>query len=280
MIGLGESLIQRLNLNGARFVNSIRYSSFLGHLNPAEGSVHNYKKLGRGASSGKGKTAGRGQKGQRARGSVPIWFEGGQTPYYKRFPIFGMKRPHAKQFNELNMTKIQDFWDTGRIPLKENELLTIRVMKECGLITGTLKDGVKLLAEGAENYSVPLNIEVSKASLTAIAAVEKLGKEITTKYFTKLSLKAHIDPDYFLLTRGYVPLPARPTHRRDIDYYSNQEKRGYLDKDRSILLDLIGDRTRTARKVSVKENPLLEQLKNASSKKYEMEENIVKLSDL
>ena len=77
-------------------------------------------------------------------------------------------------------------------------------MKDCGLVTGSLKDGIKILGKGVENYNVPLNIEASRASDIAIQAIEKAGNSFTARYFTRLGLRAHVNPEQFLLKRGYV----------------------------------------------------------------------------
>ncbi|ODV78034.1 ribosomal protein L15 [Suhomyces tanzawaensis NRRL Y-17324] len=258
-----------------------RNVSYMGNLKPNDGAVVSYKRLGRGPASGKGKTSGRGQKGQKARGKVPRWLEGGQTPYYKLFPIIGFKRPHKRVYFDLNLERIQEFWNTGRIPLQAGETLTIRTMKECGLITGTMKDGVKILANGKEDYSVPLNIEASRASDQAIQAIEKLEKSYTSVYFTKLSLDAHINPERFLLKKGYVPLPARPSHRRDIEYYSNPAKRGYLLKDRSLLLDHLKNVSATYTKAE-KKSALERQAEVASPARFNEfhEGKVVSVNDL
>lgn len=265
MLGL-PSLVKSWAQSPILFLGAVRNVSYLGRLAAFEGSVKNYKRLGRGPASGKGKTSGRGQKGQKARGKVPRWLEGGQTPFYKRFPIIGFKRPHRKEYHDVNLDRIQDFWNNGRIPLKEGETLTIRVMRECGLLTGTLKDGVKLLGNGSETYNVPLNIEASKATGSVMSTIEKLGYKYTSIYHTKLGLQAHINPDEFLLKKGYVPLQARPTHKRDIAYYSNPEKRGYLLRDRLLLLDHVG--SKRIQKKSEKKSELKRLLEKASSKRY------------
>ncbi|AOW27519.1 ribosomal protein L15 [Candida albicans P57072] len=273
------SLTQKLAISKASFLTPIRQLGALGYLKPHEGSTFNYKKLGRGQSSGKGKTAGRGQKGQKARSKVPWWFEGGQTPYYKRFPITGFRKPYQTVLEEVNLSKIQDFWDNGRIPLQKGETLNIKVMKDCGLVTGSLKDGIKILGKGVENYNVPLNIEASRASDIAIQAIEKAGNSFTARYFTRLGLRAHVNPEQFLLKRGYVPLQARPTHKRDIEFYSNPDKRGYLQKDRSILLDpLEKAREELANKKPTKKlskfKSLEEQLEEASTISYKPSKTI------
>lgn len=269
------------NVGKANSLNTIRQSSsYLGNLAPNEGAVVSYKRLGRGPASGKGKTAGRGQKGQKARSSVPRWFEGGQTPYYKRFPIIGFKRPHKKEYNQLNLERIQEFWDNNRINLQPGQVLTIKEMIKCGLITGSVKDGVKILGNGKETYNVPINIEANRASTGAIRSIEKAGGNFTAKYFTKLGLHAHINPERYILKKGYLPLQARPTHRRDIEFYSNPEKKGYLLEDPSLLLDFRGEST--VSKKTVRKNHINQQLEIVADKKIKdfSSSNIVKLSDL
>ncbi|GEQ72372.1 hypothetical protein JCM33374_g6059 [Metschnikowia sp. JCM 33374] len=262
------------------FVNAARHASYLGSLRPAEGAVKAYTRLGRGPASGKGKTAGRGQKGQKARGSVPHWLEGGQTPYYKLFPIIGFKRPHRKVFQEISLRRIQEFWDSGRIPLEAGGTLTIRVMRECGLVSGALKDGVKVLGSGSFMYNAPLNLEVSQATQRVISAVKNTGHELTSVYHTKLGLLAHVNPDRFLLKKGRVPLQARPLHKRDIAYYSDPARGGYLLKDRSLLLDHLGKSS--LRKKIVKKSALDVSLETASTKTYDdyAQSKIVRLADL
>lgn len=263
MFNIGQSFKLKA-FSGSSLLTSFRNISYLGKLEPFEGAVTQYKRLGRGPASGKGKTSGRGQKGQKARGKVPKWYEGGQTPFYKRFPIIGFKRPHRKIYHDINLERIQDFWNTGRIPLNPGETLTIKVMKDCGIISGTLKDGAKILANGKEDYNVPLSIEASKASLSAIRAIENLDQKFTAVYHSELGLKAHVDPDYFYLRKGYLPLQARPTHRRDIGYYSNPDKRGYLLENKSILLDHMGQESSARR--NVRKSELANQLESASNK--------------
>lgn len=264
----GLSAVAKPKLHVGQFLQSIRNTSYLGNLTSNDGAVKGYKRLGRGPASGLGKTSGRGQKGQKARGSVPYLFEGGQTPFYKRFPIVGFKRPHAKVYNEISMLRIQDFWDNNRIPLKAGETLTIRVMRECGLISGAMKDGVRLMGYGGENYSVPLNVEASKATEFAIESVQKTGHTYTSVYHTKLGLKAHINPNYFILKKGYVPLQARPTHKKDVAYYSNPDKGGYLLKDTAMFLDQISVKKETQAKKTVEKSSLEKMLESAGKKSH------------
>lgn len=262
----GLSALARPKAHVGNLFHSIRHSSYLGRLEFPEGAVKGYKRLGRGPASGKGKTAGRGQKGQKARGSVPFLFEGGQTPFFKRFPIVGFKRPHAKEYNLLSMARIQDFWNNKRIPLEAGQTLTIRIMRECGLITGTMKDGVKLMGYMNEQYNVPLNVEASKATEYAIECVQNAGYTYTSIYHTKLGLRAHMNPDYFYLKKGYLPLQARPTHKKDVAYYSSADKCGYLLKDPAMFLDEISVGQQSRAKTEVKQTSLERMLENATDR--------------
>lgn len=264
----GLSALARPSLRVGHLLKGIRYSSYLGYLKHPEGANKRYKRLGRGPASGKGKTAGRGQKGQKARGSVPFLFEGGQTPFFKRFPIVGFKRPHAKVYNLLSMARIQDFWDNDRIKLNPGELLTIHVMRKCGLITGTMRDGVKLMGYGGEKYNVPLDVEASKATEYAIECVQNAGQKYTSVYHTKLGLRAHLNPDYFILKKGYVPLQARPTHKKDIAYYSNPDKCGYLLKNPAMFLDQISVGQQSHVKKEVKKTSLQRMLEIATKRAH------------
>lgn len=283
---IGSPFIGRLVSYANQVKTATRTVGYLGYLAPNEGSTLGYKRLGRGPSSNKGKTSGRGQKGQKARGKVPIWMEGGQTPYFKQMPMVGFRNSHnAKQYHEVNLSKIQDFWNTGRIPLKEGDTLTIKVMKDCGIITGSLKDGVKILGKSTTDYNVPLNIEASKATDQAIEKIESANMSFTARYFSKLGLRAFVNPNYFLLRKGYVPLQARPTSQKDITYYSDPEKRGYLYMDRSILLDHLDKareelKTAKPKKKLSKFKSLLEQLKEASSVKFHSTGKLVSIKDL
>ncbi|CAK9435430.1 mitochondrial 54S ribosomal protein uL15m [Lodderomyces beijingensis] len=265
-----------------------RNLAHLGYLEPNGGSTKSYKRLGRGASSGKGKTSGRGQKGQKARGKVPHWMEGGQTPYFKQLPMIGSTKEYVPVFHEVYLSKIQDFWKTKRIPLEEGDTLTIKVMRECGIITGSLKDGVMLIGTGGagqDEYNVPLNVEASKATEAAIAAIESTNHSFTARYFTTLGLRAHVNPEKFLLKYGYVPLQARPTDKKSIAYYSDPEQRGYLHKDPSILTEALQAareqlKVPKPKKSKSKFKSLSEQLMEASSVAFAETSKTVKISEL
>jgi len=135
------------------------------------GATKNRRRVGRGIGSGKGKTAGRGHKGQKSRSGVSLLgFEGGQMPLYRRLPKRGFKNPFSKDFSEINLGKLQDAIDAGKIDAKNN--IDGAVLLAAGLV-GKSKDGVKLLAKG--ELTAKLTIEVAGASRAAVAAVEKAG---------------------------------------------------------------------------------------------------------
>jgi large subunit ribosomal protein L15 len=126
---------------------------------------------GRGIGSGKGKTAGVGVKGQKARSGVAIkGFEGGQMPIYRRLPKRGFNNPTRKEFEALNFGKLQEFIEAKKLDAKGT--ITLKALEEAGLIRGN-KDGVKLLAKG--ELTSKITIEVHAASKAAQAAVEKVG---------------------------------------------------------------------------------------------------------
>ena len=146
----------------------------LNELAPNPGSRHASKRVGRGIGSGKGKTAGRGHKGQKARSGVATrTFEGGQMPIYRRLPKRGFKNPFRKVYVPVNLDRLQAAVDAGRLdPARPVDLQALR---DAGLVSKR-RDGVRLLGRG--ELSAALTIEVDSASRTAIAAVEKAGGKL------------------------------------------------------------------------------------------------------
>jgi large subunit ribosomal protein L15 len=139
------------------------------------GATKNRKRVGRGIGSGKGKTGGRGHKGQKSRSGVSLLgFEGGQMPLYRRLPKRGFKNPFSKDFAEINIGKLQSAINGGKLDDKKN--IDGAALLEAGLIRKS-KDGVKLLAKG--ELKAKLTIEVAGASKAAVAAVEKAGGKVT-----------------------------------------------------------------------------------------------------
>ena len=132
------------------------------------------KRLGRGAGSGLGKTAGRGVKGQKSRSGVSInGFEGGQMPIYRRLPKRGFKNPFYKKIQQINFKHIELFISKYKLDskiIKEKDLFEKKLLKKS-------KGKLKLLNVG--EISVPINIEISYASKKAIEVVEKLGGKVT-----------------------------------------------------------------------------------------------------
>jgi len=131
-------------------------------------------RVGRGIGSGLGKTAGRGQKGAKARSGVSInGFEGGQMPLHMRIPKRGFNNIFAKDFAEVNLGAIQKVIDAGKLDPKG--VITHDVLKSAGLARGG-KDGVRLLAKG--EIKAKLSFAVMGASKGAREAVEKAGGSI------------------------------------------------------------------------------------------------------
>ena len=131
-------------------------------------------RVGRGIGSGKGKTAGRGQKGQKSRSGVSVWgFEGGQMPLHMRLPKRGFNNIFAKDFAEVNLGAIQKTIDAGKLDAKGT--IDHAALKAAGLARGG-KDGVRLLGKG--EFSAKLAFKVAGASKGAREAVEKAGGSV------------------------------------------------------------------------------------------------------
>ena len=152
----------------------------LNALSDRPGATRARKRLGRGIGSGLGKTSGKGTKGQKSRAGVSIkGFEGGQMPLHRRLPKRGFNNIFAKKFNELNLGRIQQAVDSGRLDGKKP--ITVAALKEAGLIRRE-KDGVRLLGKG--EFTAKLAFEVTGASQSAIKAVEAKGGTVTLKSIT------------------------------------------------------------------------------------------------
>jgi large subunit ribosomal protein L15 len=135
------------------------------------GSRKKRMRVGRGIGSGKGKTSGRGGKGQTARSGVRIkGFEGGQMPLHRRLPKRGFNNIFKLDFAEINLDRLQEAIDAKLIDVKET--VTAESLVKTGVLRRA-KDGLRLLGRG--ELKAKLNIEVYGASKSAIAAVEKAG---------------------------------------------------------------------------------------------------------
>ena len=145
----------------------------LNELAPAPGSAPKKKRIARGPGSGKGKTAGRGIKGQKSRSGVAInGYEGGQMPLYQRLPKRGFNTPNRKSYAVVNIGLIQKFIDAGKL----GEEITETELVDSGLVRRK-RDGVRVLAKG--EFTAKASITVSGASKAAIEAVEKAGGSLT-----------------------------------------------------------------------------------------------------
>jgi len=134
-------------------------------------------RVGRGIGSGKGKTAGRGVKGQKSRTGVSIkGFEGGQMPLHRRLPKRGFVNIFAKDFNIVSLGRVQQAIDAGKLDPKAT--IDAAALKAAGVIR-RVKDGVRLLSDG--ELKVAATFDIAGASRTAIAAVEKAGGTVTIK---------------------------------------------------------------------------------------------------
>ncbi|KAJ7978823.1 50S ribosomal protein L15 [Quillaja saponaria] len=163
---------------------------------------------GRGIGSGKGKTAGRGHKGQKARGSGKLGFEGGQTPLRRRLPKRGFKNPFSLTFQPVGLGKIAYLINKGKID--SSELITMKTLKDTGAIGKQIKDGVRLMARGAEKIKWPIHLEVSRVTVRAKEAVEAAGGSVRRVYYNKLGFRALLTPEWFEKKGRLLPRAARP----------------------------------------------------------------------
>tara|TARA_B100001093_G_scaffold331246_2_gene316281 strand:+ start:53980 stop:54426 length:447 start_codon:yes stop_codon:yes gene_type:complete len=145
----------------------------LSSLKPADGAVNREgKRVGRGQGSGKGGTAKRGHKGAKSRSgySRKIGFEGGQMPLQRRVPKFGFKNINRKEYQAVNLSKIQELADAGVTEINLDTLLAHNVVKK--------QDLVKILGNGELRAKV--KVVAHKFSSSAAAAIEKVGGEAKT----------------------------------------------------------------------------------------------------
>lgn len=140
-------------------------------LSDNEGARKERKRVGRGIGSGKGKTCGRGMKGQKSRSGVAIkGFEGGQMPIFRRLPKRGFTNIHRVEYQVVNLSDIDRAIEGKR--LVKTDAINIASLAEAGLVR-TIKQPVKLLGNG--ELKTKVNIVVDKASRSAVAAVKKAG---------------------------------------------------------------------------------------------------------
>ena len=147
----------------------------LNEIRDNDGAHKRRMRIGRGIGSGKGKTGGRGGKGQTARTGVAInGFEGGQMPLHRRMPKRGFNKPNRDHYAVINLSTLEKAITAGTLDIKTT--ITGEILVAAGIVRREL-DGVRLLAKGALTKKV--NITVAGASAAAIAAVEKAGGTVT-----------------------------------------------------------------------------------------------------
>jgi len=138
------------------------------------GAVKDRMRVGRGIGSGKGKTAGRGVKGQKSRTGVAVkGFEGGQMPLHRRLPKRGFTNIFRKDYNIVSLARVQQAIDAGKLDTAAT--IDAAALKAAGVIRRA-RDGVRLLAKGEIKAAV--TIDVAGASAAAVAAVEKAGGKV------------------------------------------------------------------------------------------------------
>lgn len=149
----------------------------LNELSDNPGARKTRLRVGRGIGSGKGKTAGRGVKGQKSRSGVAIkGFEGGQMPIHMRLPKRGFNKPNRLKFAEVNVGRLQAAVDAGKLDAKVT--VTAELLVEAGIIRRVL-DGVRVLGQG--DIKTGLMLDVAGASKCAIDAIEKAGGKVNIK---------------------------------------------------------------------------------------------------
>jgi large subunit ribosomal protein L15 len=223
---LSSASLSQLNQNQ----NQGEIVTFLGlnNLSDNPGAVKKARRLGRGIGSSKGKTCGRGHKGQKSRagkGVSPL-FEGGQTPFYKRIPKRGFTNKHATPMVPINVGTIQEYIDMKRLDI--HQTITMKQLVEAGITkNSSIKHGIKLLGKGAEKVTSPIKIEISRASKSAIRAIESVeGGSVTTVHYNRLALRALLKPEKFeIIPRRALPPPKL------MPYYTNYENRGFLSPE-------------------------------------------------
>lgn len=149
--------------------------SRLNEITDNPGATKNRMRVGRGVGSGKGKTCGRGVKGQKSRGGVSInGFEGGQMPIHMRAPKRGFNSLNRARYAEVNLYRLQKAIDAGKLDAKKD--VDEAALVAAGLVR-RVRDGVRLLAQG--DLKTKVKLVVTGATPAAIAAVEKAGGSVT-----------------------------------------------------------------------------------------------------
>jgi large subunit ribosomal protein L15 len=149
----------------------------LHELRDNDGAAKKQKRVARGPGSGKGKTAGRGIKGQKSRSGVALGgYEGGQMPLYRRLPKRGFNKPNRLEFSVVNLGLIEKFIAAGKLDAKVE--ITEDALVAAGL-TSNKRDGIRVLAKGEIKTAIKLN--ATGASASAVEAIKAAGGSITVK---------------------------------------------------------------------------------------------------
>ncbi|KAI9848288.1 MAG: YmL10 [Sclerophora amabilis] len=238
-----------------------RSASILSSLSDNPSAYSRRIRRGRGPSSGKGKTSGRGHKGQKQHGKVPSGLQGGQTSLEVVKGKRGFENVFSVEMTPLNLDRVQSWIDQGR--LDPSKPITMKELADSRCLHG-VKDGVKVLGRGADELKTPINLLVSRASASAIRAIESAGGVVTTRFYTPNSIRRILrgqsdagassldstatassstaashspvsdtlsspspSPPSLLSTPFSYRLPD-PTSRKDIEYYRDPAHRGYL----------------------------------------------------
>lgn len=179
------------------------------YLSPIQGSHKKPKRIGRGRSSGHGKTACKGTKGQQKRGTnKKVGFEGGQTPLHRRLPKWGFTK-NSPRLGYVNIKKVVYYIERGWLTSGPDNFITLRELVKVGAVSN-VKFGVKLLGSGKAELSelkIPIFIEVNDASKQIIDAIKEAGGEVKIKYRTPLKIKEYLNPEKYPLPLA-DPLPG------------------------------------------------------------------------
>lgn len=190
----------------------------LNEIRDNEGAHKKRMRVGRGPGSGKGKTSGRGVKGQKSRTGVSLLgFEGGQMPLYMRMPKRGFNNPSALKLAEVNLWRLQDAVDAGKLDAKSE--INGEALVAAGVIR-RVKDGVRVLGTG--ELKAKLNLVVWSASSGAVKAIEAAGGSVTQQRI-EAEAKAAARVEKRNAAKGKAPAPKTP--KGDANKVSARAKR-------------------------------------------------------
>ncbi len=190
----------------------------LNEIRDNEGAHKKRMRVGRGPGSGKGKTSGRGVKGQKSRTGVSLLgFEGGQMPLYMRMPKRGFNNPNALKLAEVNLWRLQDAVDAKKLDVKSE--ITGEALVAAGVIR-RVKDGVRILGTG--ELKAKLNLVVWSASAGAVKAIEAAGGSVTQQRVAAEE-KAAARVEKRNAAKGKAPAPKAP--KGDANKISARAKR-------------------------------------------------------